>query len=123
MLRLTAAFTLTVLLLPALGLLSGTDFATYLIATTGPATFLFGVPIYFTFRSKGWFSWRHYFVAGLVGGLLCALTWVVLIGEPSGLIGAAPLMASLGGMHGIIFWAIAIYRNEGLTPRSTRTQP
>ena len=86
------------------------------VALSYPAALLFGLPLFFAFRRKGWLTWWHMSLCGL----LCTLPLVILywqIGTPPhleafGLVNAL-ILAAWGAFAGLAFWLLSI---AGTTP-------
>jgi hypothetical protein len=119
--RVILAFVVIPLLYPLSGLVSGDQQgiagAIWIASFTIPATVVIGIPLFVLFRRRAWFQWWHFLVGGLVIGLACALPFLFRGWEIAALF--APYFAVFGLLHGAAFWLLAIWRNTGLTSRST----
>jgi hypothetical protein len=120
--RVVATFTFLALVYPLAAFVTrGTvGFAGVLTvaAVTTTATLVFGVPAFLLFLRRDWLGWWQFAFGGVLIGLLCALPFAV---GGAALVGAlVPGFTGLGLLHGLFFWALAIWHNTGLT-RRTRT--
>ena len=76
------------------------------------ATLLLGVPAFILFHRRGWLRWWQFAVGGGAIGLACTLPFAV---GGATIVGAlAPAFLALGAVHGLVFWALAIWRNRAL---------
>jgi hypothetical protein len=108
------AYPLSVLVIGGEGGLSG---ALLVASFTVPATLVIGVPLFLLFRHRAWFKWWHFLAGGFVVGLACSLPFLVQGWEATALF--APYFIVFGLLHGVAFWLLAVWRNIGLTSRST----
>ena len=94
------------------------DFGTVALLIAYPIALLFGLPMFFLFRWRGWLRWWQV----TLGGALCASPFVLAY-----LAGANPLhlehyglansllLIGCGAAIGLIFWGIGIAGNSALT--------
>ena len=110
----------------AIGGLTGTlDIGLLAAMVAYPIAIVFGVPLFFLFKRRGWFRWWQV----TVGGALCAVPFIgfyLLTSEPMH-IATAGLMNSLyllgcGAVIGIAYWALGVWGNSALTAQPTRTR-
>lgn len=120
--RVVAGFVLVAMAYPLVAFFNGGDFALgglFAVATvTVPAVLLAGIPLFQLFRSHGWLTWWGCGVGGALAGLFCAVPYA-LFSVPLFARAMLPIFVGLGLLHGLAFWVIAIWRNTGLTERST----
>jgi hypothetical protein len=70
------------------------------------------VPAFILFHRRGWLRWWQFAVGGGAIGLVCTLPFAV---GGATIVGAlAPAFLALGTLHGLVFWALAIWRNTDL---------
>ena len=69
------------------------------------------------FRYRAWFKWWHFLAGGFVAGLACVVPFLVHGWEVAALF--APYFIVFGLLHSVAFWLLAVWRNIGLTSRST----
>jgi hypothetical protein len=93
----------------------------FAVATaTVPAVVLAGIPLFQLYRRRGWLTWWGCGLGGGLAGGLCATPYA-LVSLSLFARAVLPLFLCLGFVHGLAFWVLAIWRNTGLTARSTRT--
>lgn len=94
------------------------DFGALALIVVYPVALLFGLPMFFLFRWRGWLQWWQV----SLGGALCAMPFVTtyfaganqMHVERYGLTNAAVLIGC-GATISLIFWGIAIAGNRALT--------
>lgn len=118
--RVLVAFLVVPLLYPLAMLLGGgpraLSGALWVGSITVPAALL-GVPFFFLFRRRNWFHWWQFVVGGFALGFVFSLFGLLRGWEVTAFF--APFFAILGSIHAGVFWLIAVWRNTGLTSRST----
>jgi hypothetical protein len=67
---------------------------------------ILGIPVFLFFWLKGWLNWWQVLAASLVIG---AIFMVLIFGFRS--VVSEPLLLVPGGLSGLLFWAIGIWRN------------
>jgi asparagine N-glycosylation enzyme membrane subunit Stt3 len=87
-----------------------------------PIALVFGVPLFFLFRWRGWLRWWQ----ATIGGAVCAAPFVLLY-----VLGANPMhvekygasnsmvLFGYGALIGLVFWAIGLAGNSALTAGSS----
>jgi hypothetical protein len=119
-----ATFAFLALIYPLIAFVAGREFgvdgAPMVAGVATTATLLFGVPAFVLFFRRGWLSWWQFVFGGALIGLLCTIPFAV---GGAAVVGAlAPTFLALGALHGLLFWAPAVWRNMGLIRRSTRAE-
>ena len=79
------------------------------------ATLLLGVPAFVFCYRRGWLEWWQMVLGGALVGLVCALPFAV-----GGIVLAAalaPAFFALGLLLGLLFWLLALWRNNRLVRR------
>jgi len=88
-----------------------------------PAMVLFGIPLFFLFRKRGWLTWWQVSLGGFLVGALSMLAFALYVGTLSGGLEYVLLFCGVGLCSGLAFWAIAVFRNRALTPGSRGDAP
>ena len=119
--RVAATFTFLVLVYPLIAFVMGGEFgvggAFAVAAVIAAATVILGVPAFVLFFRRGWLSWWQFAFGGAIIGLFCTIPFAV---GGAAVVGAlAPGFLALGALHGLLFWALAVWRNLGLHRRPT----
>jgi hypothetical protein len=84
--------------------------------TVGVAALL-AVPLVAWCLRRGWLSLWHAGLGGALSGLLCSsVFWYGGVAEVVKT--AAPFIA-VGAVHGLVFWALALWRNPHIRPGAT----
>lgn len=117
--RVALGFLVTALALPVLVLLGGNLFgALYVALFTGGIAFFFGLPLFLWFRRRRWLAFWQCILAGALAGLPAALPFAGIAVSYGGglraLMDMLPLLrllAVFGGVHGAVFWLVAIAGN------------
>jgi ABC-type tungstate transport system substrate-binding protein len=120
--RVVATFTAFALAYPLLAAVMRGEFGAAgtltLAGVTIAATVILGVPVFVLLCRRGWLGWWQFGCAGAAIGVACLLPFAV---GGSALIGALlPTFLVLGAVHGVLFWALAIWRNATLLERCGR---
>jgi hypothetical protein len=120
--RVAATFAFLALVYPLIAFVTGGEFDVgglfVLAGVTTTATVILGVPAFVLFFRRGWLSWWQFAFGGAIIGLLCAIPFAV--GGAAVARALAPGFLAFGALHGLLFWALAIWRNLRLTRRPTR---
>lgn len=121
MARVVAAFVIVPLLYPlSILLVSGEEGwagAIWAASFTIPITVVIGIPLFFIFRKKAWWRWWQFALGGVLAGLVASLPPLLNSWEAAALF--AFYFVPFGLAHSVVFWLIAVWRNIGLTQRST----
>lgn len=75
---------------------------------------LFGVPLVWLFVRKRWISPWHSVLAGVLAGALFVVLWWLMTSTAHMLLSGTRIALSalvLGAVGGLVFWAIAFWRN------------
>ena len=83
---------------------AGAAYAVMFSAFTYGIALLFGVPLAYWYRQRGWFAVHHYAFAGALLGLL-PLFPIALFGRIP--LALPPVMAAVGSLSAVVFWLIA----------------
>ena len=121
MIRVVATFAFFTLVYPLAALVAGDTLGFGgVLAVAGITTLAIlvcGVPAFLLLLRRGWLAWWQFAFGGALIGLLCTLPFAV---GGATLVGAlAPAFFTLGVLHGLLFWVLAIWHNSGLPRRST----
>jgi hypothetical protein len=122
------------LLTPVMGLLHGSieaagPFAFASVVYGYPAMVLCGLPLYFLFKKKLWFSWWQFTLIGALVGACVPLSLIALMTSKSvtefasfevivATLTTAGVGACLGTASGFVFWAIGIRSPNTLLNRT-----
>jgi len=79
------------------------------------ATLLLGVPAFVFCYRCGWLEWRQMALGGALVGLVCVLPFAV--GGTVLAAALAPAFFALGLLLGLLFWVLALWRNNRLVRR------
>ena len=79
------------------------------------ATLLLGVPAFVFCYRRGWLEWWKMVLGGALVGLVCALPFAV--GGTVLAAALAPAFFALGLLLGLLFWLLALWRNNRLVRR------
>lgn len=88
-----------------------------------PAMVLFGIPLFFLFRKRGWLTWWQVSFGGFLVGALAMLAFSLYVGTVLGAFEYVVLFCGVGLCSGLAFWAIAVFRNRALTAGSRGDAP
>ena len=88
-----------------------------------PAMLLFGIPLFYLFRKRGWLTWWQVASGGILAGALSMLAFALYVGTVSGAFEYVVLFCGVGLCSGLAFWAIAVFRNRPLTAGSRGDAP
>src|SRR5258706_1685550 len=84
-----------------------------------PAMVLFGIPLFFLFRKRGWLTWWQVSLGGFLVGALSMLAFALYVGTLSGALEDVLLFCDVWMCSGLAIWAIAVFRNRALIPGSS----
>jgi len=120
--RIFFGFLVCALIYPCIALLGGGAHAiggAFAVATiTVPITLLAGVPLFLFLRNRGWLGLWKTVGAGAAAGILAstpfAFTDWYKFTDWYAFIFVASYFVPVGAMHALIFWFVAVYRNEFL---------
>ena len=76
---------------------------------------LLGVPAFVFCYRRGWLEWWQMVLGGALVGLVCALPFAV--GGTVLAAALAPAFFALGLLLGLLFWLLALWRNNRLVRR------
>ncbi len=117
--RVAVTFTFLALVYPVVAFVAGGEIGIAGPLTVAPvaalATLLLGVPAFVFCYRRGWLEWWQMVLVGALVGLVCALPFAV-----GGIVLAAalaPAFFALCLLLGLLFWLLALWRNNRLVRR------
>ena len=94
---------------------TGADAAPTVAPVAALATLRLGVPAFVFCYRRGWLEWWQMVLGGALVGLVCALPFAV--GGTVLAAALAPAFFALGLLLGLLFWLLALWRNNRLVGR------
>ncbi len=124
--RVYCGFLACALGLPLLVALGGSiDTALMIAIVTGGVSLFAGVPLFLLFRTRRWLAFWQCLLGGALAGQILAVPFVGFafryVLTLDGLVNLLPLLGLLaiyGGMHGALFWLVAVAGNDDLVSPS-----